>query len=512
MKKSFIYIYSLLVLAVSMPSCSAGWLDLEPSIEAPADEAVKSYADAKVVLNGVYSLIKGTSTYRYYYGANMIYYGDVKADDVQSFAESSRSINAYRVAHGATQLVDNMWQIPYKVIFDANLLLENVEAGAVQDATQEQIDDLRGQLLMARALAHFDLLRLYSLPYNVFKDKALGEEYGIPIVKTTQGYFEPRGRNTINETYASILEDLTFAADKMSAANGIGYFNKWAAKGLLARVYLYMGDNANALKLAEEVMTTSPYKLWTTDKYGDAWSTVPNNQSDTEVLFEISITSTEDWTDREGIAYLYNENGYNDAHITKSFYDFLNKEYTNDVRLNTLAAGVKDDKAFSHLFGKKVWVNKYPGKKGESDIRINNVPLLRLSEVYLIASEAALKEGNATKAAQYLNDIILRGNSDATKVTAGDITLDRILQERRVELFGEGHRLFDLLRNDKKVVRYVWAKDKDGKDYKDLGWHLPVLDEKAIEFDKSYYRAILPIPDAEISANSIIEGQQNPGY
>ena len=69
------------------------------------------------------------------------------------------------------------------------------------------------------------------------------------------------------------------------------------------------------------------------------------------------------------------------------------------------------------------------------DVRYSNIPLLRLSEVYLNAAEAAFRLGDMTKAAQYLNDIIKSRTSDTTKqVTASDVTLARILVERRKEL------------------------------------------------------------------------------
>jgi len=119
----------------------------------------------------------------------------------------------------------------------------------------------------------------------------------------------------------------------------------------------------------------------------------------------------------------------------------------------------------------------------------------------LIAAEAAVKLNQSSVAAGYLNTIILRANPKATPETAP--TLDRVLAERRKELVGEGHRFFDLLRNGLPIVRYTSDLDQ--------GFHYP-LDAESRSFDVNYFRAILPIPKAEVDANPNIKGQQNPGY
>ncbi len=80
-----------------------------------------------------------------------------------------------------------------------------------------------------------------------------------------------------------------------------------------------------------------------------------------------------------------------------------------------------------------------------------NIPIVRLSETYLNAAEAAVKNGDATKAAKYLKAIALRGNPDYSM--PAKVTLDDVLEERRKELIGEGHRMFDLLRNNLRVTR-----------------------------------------------------------
>ena len=135
-------------------------------------------------------------------------------------------------------------------------------------------------------------------------------------------------------------------------------------------------------------------------------------------------------------------------------------------------------------------------------MRYANVPMLRLSEVYLSAAEAAFQTGDKAAAAQLLNKLITNRTTDATKVvTAQDITLDRIYMERRKELVGEGQRYFDVIRRGETVVRYTDSNNR--------GWH-DVLTEEARTFNRDSKKALPLIPVAEINANPNI--LQNPLY
>ena len=128
--------------------------------------------------------------------------------------------------------------------------------------------------------------------------------------------------------------------------------------------------------------------------------------------------------------------------------------------------------------------------------------MLRLSEVYLSAAEAAFQTGDKAAAAQLLNKLITNRTTDATKVvTAENITLDRIYMERRKELVGEGQRYFDVIRRGETVVRYTNDNNR--------GWH-DVLTEEARTFNRDSKKALPLIPVAEINANPNI--QQNPLY
>lgn len=353
-------------------------------------------------------------------------------------------------------------------------------------------------------MALFDMARIYGKTYTEDNGASLGVPFTENVVSAADIATCQLPRLTVKENYEQVLKDLTEAinSNALTEDKDQGYINVWAAKTLLARVYLTMGEWEKALNVSEDIIKNSPYQLWTKDQYVNAWyktSSVHEN----EMIFEIMINDNNDWTDRNGIGYLYNENsddhvGYSDVVATKSFVDMLSSD-PKDVRNNVFLASLNPDN--KKVYGdNKVWLNKIPAVNG--DPRYSNVPMMRLSEVYLTAAECAFNLGNKTKAAEYLNAIIENRTSDESKlVTAENITAERISIERRKELVGEGHRYFDCLRRNEKIVRYTSEADQ--------GWH-QILNSDEKSFDRDYYKAISAIPQSEINANPNIK--QNDKY
>ena len=137
------------------------------------------------------------------------------------------------------------------------------------------------------------------------------------------------------------------------------------------------------------------------------------------------------------------------------------------------------------------------GDKSTANNTAVNIKLIRLSEVYLIAAEAALST-NTTKAANYLNAIRQR-NPSAVLATPVTVTLDMILDEKSKELYGEGQRFFDLIRTNKSIT------------YNDEFGNL-TINTRPKTIDRTFNKTLLPIPQTEINANPGIKAQQNPGY
>jgi tetratricopeptide (TPR) repeat protein len=493
-------IYQSTVIALSLfafTSCGNDWLDINPADGLPTGNAITNYNDALVARTGMYDGLQGNADNNEYYAAKMFYYGDVSADDMQARTQGMRSSSSYEKRF----TLDNapkIWKIPYNVIRRANRIIEAIDLGKITDAKEAELNELKAEALVVRALVHFDLVKIYAKPYTTDN----GVSYGVPIVTSALSTDALLGRNTVAQVYDQVIKDLTDAIELKELSTDLtpGYINEWTAKGLLSRIYLYKGDNQNALSIAQDVITNSGYKLWSNAEYISAWS-ARNQKSKEEFIFEILNAGSDDWGDRESISYLLNEDGYADAILTKSFLDLLNEDPL-DVRHGITLPAMKDEDLMEQFKDAKIFINKFPANS-EGEMRLNSLPILRMSEVVLNAAEAAMKLNKTTEAAKYLNEIALRANPAATPATTASVSLEQILKERRKELVGEGHRFFDAMRNNETIVRYV--------DDKNQGYHYN-LEKVSQKFDNTYFRAILPIPVNEVNVNPLLREQQNPGY
>lgn len=495
------------ILAASLSSCVNDWLDVTPSDGTDADAALTSSSDLAAARTGMYKALKGNSSLVDYYGMQFFVYGDVHAGDDYQYNNIGGSNRAsfyydmnYQTASefsSSTSSSNVAWKSPYIVIGRANRIIAAAEGGALSDAAEAKaiIDQYAAEAKVLRALAHFDLVRIYGKPYT--EDQ--GASLGVPLVTGVLESKAKPARSTVAEVYTQVVKDLTEAISSNALATETepGYVSVWGAKAILSRVYLNMGDYANALSVAEDIIKNSGAALWTRDQYFKAWDASTPNES--EFLFRLNVAGSTDNNDLNGIGNLQQRDGYKEMVATKKFVDMLTsdpKDVRNDMFLPATAA-----KEVATYGTNKVFLNKLRGQGGNLR-NVTIVPIIRLSEVYLTAAECAFRNNDKTKAVEYLNDLVKnRTTTEASLATVDNITLERILIERRKELIGEGQRYFDALRNNETITRYTSEADK--------GWH-KTLSKEAQSFNRDYFKAIAAIPQAEINANPNIK--QNTGY
>lgn len=505
--KSIYKVMGCAILAASLSSCVNDWLDVAPSDGTDADAALTSSSDLAAARTGMYAALKGNSNLVDYYGQQFFVYGDVHAgDDYQynNIGGSNRASFYYDMTYqtasefsSSTSSSNVAWKSPYIVIGRANRIIAAAEGGALSDAAEAKatIDQYAAEAKVLRALAHFDLVRIYGKPYT--EDQ--GASLGVPLVTEVLESNAKPARSTVAEVYTQVVKDLTEAISSNALATETepGYVSVWGAKAILSRVYLNMGDYANALSVAEDIIKNSGAALWTRDQYFKAWDASTPNES--EFLFRLNVAGSTDNNDLNGIGNLQQRDGYKEMVATKKFVDMLTsdpKDVRNDMFLPATAA-----KEVATYGTNKVFLNKLRGQGGNLR-NVTIVPIIRLSEVYLTAAECAFRKNDKTKAVEYLNDLVKnRTTTEASLATVDNITLERILIERRKELIGEGQRYFDALRNNETITRYTSEADK--------GWH-KTLSKEAQSFDRDYFKAIAAIPQAEINANPNIK--QNTGY
>lgn len=497
------------ILAASLSSCVNDWLDVAPSDGTDADAALTSSSDLAAARTGMYKALKGNSSLVDYYGQQFFVYGDVHAGDDYQYNNLGGSNRAsfyydmnYQTASEFTSSTSSSnvaWKSPYIVIGRANRIIAAAEGGALSDAAEAKatIDQYAAEAKVLRALAHFDLVRIYGKPYT--EDQ--GASLGVPLVTEVLESNAKPARSTVAEVYAQVVKDLTEAISSNALATETepGYVSVWGAKAILSRVYLNMGDYANALSVAEDIIKSkkSGAALWTRDQYFKAWDASTPNES--EFLFRLNVAGSTDSNDLNGIGNLQQREGYKEMVATKKFVDMLTSD-PEDVR-NEMFLPATAAKEVATYGTNKVYLNKLRGQGGNLR-NVTIVPIIRLSEVYLTAAECAFRNNDKTKAVEYLNDLVKnRTTTEASLATVDNITLERILIERRKELIGEGQRYFDALRNNETITRYTSEADK--------GWH-KTLSKDAQSFNRDYFKAIAAIPQAEINANPNIK--QNTGY
>ena len=468
-KHRLIILFSTAFLsAVTFTSCD-GYLDTLPSDSLSEEDAITTIQDVETALNGAYYNLKSNS----YYGNDFVSRAEVGGEDIQTISQGGkRTESFYRFVHRQNNSPSSLWVIPYRIINRTNVLLKAIDEGKI--SAGKELNNARGEALALRALCHFNLLITYGKPYFVEK----GNTPGVVLAKSIIGPNELPSRSTVAEGYAMVIEDLEKALDLIDSKVKNGRFNLWAVKSLLARVYLYKGEYDKAFDCAKDVIENSPYKLVPHDEYLSAWK----GRYTTESVLDIEISDL-DSGNREMLGYVIHPKGYAAVSTTKAFEDLLN-ENKDDVRLGLLADTSEKGRTY---------VNKYPGIDGKP--AVNNIRVIRLSDIYLIAAEAALKKKpeDHESADKYLNAIIERAIPKADKVIA---TTELVLNERRKELVMEGHRLYDILRLGIEVKReggyhFLNSVDLVSPSYKD-------------------FRTILAIPQSEIDVNPNIK--QNEGY
>jgi SusD family. len=483
MKKIFIISVIVSGLLLMLNSCGDKFLDSFPTDSVVSELAIRNVSEANYAINGVYDRMQNNQ----YYGGYMQIYGDIRGDDVQGCEDSRTSYYMYRFDHRAISTnAAGLWTTPFVVIRNSTRIIEAMD-NVVRDGTEAQRNAIKGHAIALRALAHFDILRTHAYPYK--KDQ--GASPGSPIIDRILGLDEYPVRATVKETYDFIIAELERAIPLMSTTKSNGMLNVYGARALLARVYLYCENNRKAYDIAaaliEELKGNAAYQLYTNANYMASFALTARLGS--ESLMEI-VNSDNDNQSWDGLSWMINWFGYKNMCLSQDFIDLMQLDPA-DVRngMYTLRVDANDNKT-------KGAIEKYPGSNATTASVAHNLPLIRMSEVYLIAAEAGVKLNGSErpKALEYLNTIVKRGNP-ANNVSDSEFTLDRVLTERRKELVAEGHRYFDLMRNGLPVKRGA------------NGYH---MDNAPLEIDWDNHLSVLPLAASLFVLNPDL--QQNAGY
>lgn len=463
MKKIF-YKITLIAAFISLnTACTTD--DLAPSLEQH-----KEYLEGSLTnVNNLKSILRGAHerlTSVGYYGRDVIATNEVRSDNCFSNGNSGRFSTQAEFRYNNN--TDFIWNNAYQVISNANIII-GADITGWEDA--DEAKSIQGQAMFLRALAHYDLVRVFGQQHTTSGDLAAPV---VLIYKDESNLFP--ARNTINELKAQVYADLQSAFDMMddSFISTKIFPTKYAAKALEARVALYFGDWEEARDAAKIVIDNGGYTIANSDDYVSNWEAKETSNSIYEIAF-----GEDDNLGSDSLGYIYRypgdaPAGYGDVQVVSSVAGLYE---AGDVRLDILG----------YQAGGTVLRNMK--KYGDTANGTDNIIVIRFEEVVLTYAEALFEINNADpEALTYLN--MIPQNRTASNYTA--VTKDNILLERRKEFVFEGLRFDDLVRT--------------GKDIDIIGSTGTVTSTLSYPNDKFAY----PIPAGEMNANSNMV--QNNGY
>jgi starch-binding outer membrane protein, SusD/RagB family len=468
-------------VCLSMVSCKKMVSVPLPINSVTAEEIFRTDAMAMASMANVFSqMVNGPITFNNGYGTLLT---GMSADELFYYGAGDAAI----VAFAANQLLYNnsytgtVWTSAYKTIYNANSVIEGIAASESSSLTDSVRVRLTAEAKFVRAYCYFYLV-------NLFGDVPLAMTVDFNKIRNMR-------RTPVNQVYDQIITDLKDALSVLtddyattSATKERIFPGKWAAMAMLARVYLYRGEYANAAEQASAIINNtalfglesdlnnvflakSKEAIWQL-KQGTSDPVIKNCTTEGYTIIPSPVAT--------GIARYC---------ITPSL---LNTFETGDKRRTAWVASTTGNTAGSNYYPNKYKLGNSNGVSGAASSEY--YMMLRLAEIYLIRAEAAANgaAGGISAAIADLNVIRNRAGVTALPTTlTQEQVIAAVARERQVELFAEwGHRWFDLKRTNKAhdvlsamVSKQPWAGD---------------------------HQLLYPIPPVEIQVDPALE--QNSGY
>lgn len=456
MKTRFMIACVSAFLTLSMTSCN-DWLDVTPQAQVSAEKIFSTPEGYESVLYGIYISMTESNAY----GQNQSYgLMDVLAQYYDIYTNQSHVLyqaSVYNYTNGDIRdRIDAMWLNCYNTIANCNILLEHLAKQTPEYFTRSHYNMIKGEALAIRAYLHFDLLRAFALNYQDYPD-GMGIPYAdnfnrkihtqlkskdvldkiIADLKEAQSlligidpcfdeqfkdpiyhYVQPRDNGDIFESYRAY------------------HMNYYAVTGLLARVYDYMGEFDEAYKCASYVIEKVNEGYFTfTDEYD-----LSVDLRSRDVIMQNELLFALDGIDVKQLYYQA------DAGINSNFA-LLNVETlypdADDFRHYCVGESSSSGNTISYKYYKADSGTSYAGK----------IPMIRLSEMYLIAANA-IYSTDKEEAVEYLKTIRkMRGASQMINDNSYEAFLLELTTEARREFLGEGQMFYWYKRHGLPIQR-----------------------------------------------------------
>lgn len=521
MKKIY-YTYALFVSLIFISSCSK-YIDIVP--DAPNSENFFNDEDEfEEALIGVYDMLQ-TSLYN-------VMVGHTASDDIIAGGDPNtldqptlQRIDKMTHSPSDNDQIQLIWQLMYAAYNRANYVLEFKDK-----ADFDSKDDLIAQVYFLRAHFIFELTKFFGdVPLLIEERDGINRVANSRILFGDQYNINRIG--SVNDIYTLLEQDLEEAIPHLPQTRNsteIYKITQGAAQALLGKIYLYHRKYDEAANQLNQVINSGNYQLVTGTDYNNLFTRAGENSL--ESVFEVQYTGVvgNNWDCLHCNAgnYMPQSNGprspladntYKDGWGINIFSKYLYQQYSSsDIRRNITVFAPRsgtygESRENSGYYNKKYLVRKdEPTVSSDPVSYQNNYRVIRYADVLLMAAEAEAHSGGPN-AVNYLNQVRERAFSNSSRnypFNGESNLLEAIYHERRLELAGEGHRFFDLVRT--------------GKAEEAFSAYNTAIDGESLSAEEKTRRKInytsgknevFPIPLEELNlANATESWGQNPGY
>ncbi|RZT95485.1 SusD-like starch-binding protein associating with outer membrane [Ancylomarina subtilis] len=557
MRKIYKY-FAVSLFALGLSSCE---LDMVPYETIEKDDVYSSENAIEALTLGNYAILKGSGIADGQSWVNNYFrFGEYSGDNVALSGSTTDPLfyiyNFKRQAKGDRK--QSVWTAAYKAIVGCNIVIDRAVEGE-----SAEMDNVIGQNYYLRGMQYFYLTTLFGRPYNQSPETNLG----VPIKLSTDVNDQPL-RSTVKECYEQVIADLKKAESLMQSEKSASYATKEAAQALLSRVYLYMGDNDNAIAYSDLVINSGRYSLLSKDDLRVYPTFTPDENPETifALRFVDGADNSGEWDDWYAFSGMYaavdaegkaslDGSGWGELYASVTYRDIV-EEWPDDAR-SAFVTSMVLDKNSEDLWGVWYGLNSYKDSDSDEQKKLNGLlfhqdsvsadrtvlyqklasdqgtknmevpittvvdaktgvtnysvipyqinketgatqllsapvklrinqklatrqtypkyfitkcsgqenkghlwsPIIsRLAEIYLNRAEAYAKKGDIGNALADVNIVRTRAIGPEAAYTPADVTaemslLDLVLKERRLELAYEGHRKFDVFRNNRNLDR-----------------------------------------------------------
>ncbi len=482
----------IFIIGGSLFSCKK-YLDRSPLDSVNTSNFWKTPEDAIAGINGAYQPMQWPKLFNLRIWTSDIWAGNsiVGAGGGTDGIETQDIANFVTTTDNAAAL--DIWRGPAPGILRCNLVLQNVPGMSIDESLKNRI---LGEAKFLRATYYFILVRLF------------GDVPLITVPQTPEDDLRP-ARTPKAEVYDLIIQDLTDAINLLPTRDSykstdIGRATKGAAAGMLAKVYLTLGNYQKTSDLCKQV-TSLGYSL--NPNYGDNFN--PTLKNTNESLFEIQYigkTNFSFWDNENQASWVSTFTGPRNSDFVGGGYgwdqptqEFVDSYEAGDKRkdVTILYPGCPDfdGKTYQSSYSVTGYnLRKFLVPKSISpdyDTNPEDFPVLRYADVLLMQAEAQNELNQTAEAEAPLNLVRERAGLAGVHNLSKEAMREKIFHERRMELAFEGDRWFDLIRvnNGQYGLDFLHSIGKVNAAAKHL---------------------LLPIPQKERDSNPNLT--QNPGY